>query len=81
MLFDQEHLERQQAIDQAFAEGEKRGRKRCDSDLVNLMIELRVENAQNVAKAYREGIEVGLFLAILGVAVILCFGLFAWWLL
>lgn len=80
MIYDLD-AERLGELTAAFAAGEQRGRQRTDADLIDLMIELRVEAHENAAKAYREGQEVGAFLTILGVATILVFGLVAWWLL
>lgn len=50
MLFDQEHRERQQAIDNAFATGEQRGyqrgREECDEHVMAECVALRVQLAK-----------------------------------
>jgi hypothetical protein len=79
VIFDQEHLEHQKALDDAFAAGELRGRETSDTHLMDECIDLRVELARRTSAAYREGVETGLFMACVVAAVIVAFGAAVWW--
>ncbi len=85
MLFDQEHLERQRAIDAAFAAGDRRGfergyqrgRRTCDDHVMAEAVALRVEldqlQAQALryqARAYRKGLETAFWFLVIVASIV-----------
>lgn len=79
MIFDQEHMAHQEALDQAFAEGSEYGRRQLDEQWLAECVELRVQLKKHQAAHYREGVWVGSLLTVLGVAVIVAAGFFVAW--